>query len=146
MINKVILVGRMVADPEVRYTQSGIAVARLRIAVERPFKNANGEKQTDFINAVAWRKLAELCGQYLKKGQMAAIDGSLQMNQWEQEGQKRTTYEVLADNVQFLDRGGSGGAGGTDSPQFNDADAPPPPDNSAPAGGEVHGGDPDLPF
>ncbi len=146
MINRVILVGRMVADPEIRYTQSGIAVARLRIAVERPFKNANGERQTDFINAVAWRKLAELCGQYLKKGQMAAIDGSLQMNQWEQEGQKRTTYEVIADNIQFLDRGGSGGAGGVDSPSYNDSDAPPPPQSSSPADGEAQGGDADLPF
>lgn len=127
MINRVILVGRMVADPELRYTQSGIAVARLRIAVDRRFKSASGERQTDFINVVAWRKLAELCGQYLKKGRLVGIDGSLQMNQWEQEGQKRTTYEVLADNIQFLDREGSSGGGGIDHypPPPSDSDAPP---------------------
>ncbi len=146
MINRVILVGRMVADPEVRYTQSGIAVARLRIAVERRFKSATGERQTDFINIVAWRKLAELCGQYLKKGRMVGIDGSLQMNQWEQDGQKRTTYEVLADNIQFLDREGSSGGGGIDNypPPPSDSDAPP--DLSDPLMGGPGKEEGELPF
>lgn len=135
MINRIVLVGRLTADPEVRYTQSGIAVCRLRLAVDRRFRNANGEKQTDFIPVVAWRKLAELCGQYIKKGTLIGVDGSLQMNQWEQDGQKRTTYEVLADNIQFLDRGGSSGGG--DSHPIDDYGAPPM---------DTVNGDEDLPF
>ena len=106
MINRVVLIGRVVASPEVKYTQSGIAVASFTIAVERNFKNTAGEKQTDFINVVAWIKLAELCYQYLEKGQMAGVEGSLQMKKWEKDGEKRTSYEVLTDNVQFLSRAG----------------------------------------
>lgn len=109
MINRIVLVGRLVADPELKNTQSGIPVCRFRLAVERNYKGQDGNRATDFITVVAWKKLAELCQQYLQKGRMAGVEGSLQMNQWEQDGQKRTTYEVQADNVQFLGGGNGGG-------------------------------------
>lgn len=109
MINRIVLVGRLVADPELKNTQSGIPVCRFRLAVERNYKGQDGNRVTDFITVVAWKKLAELCQQYLQKGRMAGVEGSLQMNQWEQDGQKRTTYEVQADNVQFLGGGNGGG-------------------------------------
>lgn len=139
MINRVILIGRLTADPEVKFTQSGLAVCRLRLAVERRYKTASGEKQTDFIPIVAWRKLAELCGEYIKKGSMIGVDGSMQMNQWEQDGQKRTSYEVLADSIQFLDRGGSGGGDSTPTYDY------PPDDCGAPSPDSVSEEE-DLPF
>ena len=117
MINKVIIVGRLVADPEVRYTQDGTAIASFRVAVERSFKNKNGEKQTDFINCVAWKKLGALVGQFCTKGKMVACDGSLQQKNWEQEGVKRTSYEVNCDNVQFLNGKQDDMSGGNQSQQ-----------------------------
>lgn len=127
MLNRVVLIGRLVADPELRYTQSGIAVANFRVAVDRTYKSSSGEKQTDFIRVVCWRKTAELVGQYLNKGRLVGIDGSLQSNQYEtKEGEKRTSYEVLADSVQFLDRKDSAGGGGRDSAPPASAGSPPP--------------------
>ena len=117
MINKVIIVGRLVADPEVRYTQDGTAIASFRVAVERSFKNKNGEKQTDFINCVAWKKLGVLVGQFCTEGKMVACDGSLQQKNWEQEGVKRTSYEVNCDNVQFLNGKQDDMSGGNQSQQ-----------------------------
>ncbi len=147
MINRVILVGRITADPEIRYTQSGLPVTNFSLAVDRRFKSASGERETDFLRIVAWRKTAELIGQYVKKGYMLGIEGSLQMNQYQtKEGEKRTTYEVQADNVQFLDRGGRGGEGGGDyaPPPPSDSDAPPAPN---PQGtGDAPAGETDLPF
>lgn len=127
-MNRVILIGRLVADPELRYTQSGIPVARIRLAVDRRYKSASGERETDFINIVAWRRLAELLNEYMKKGRQIAVEGSLQMNRFQtKEGENRVTYEVLAENIQFLDRGGApGDTGSTDSfAGPSDADAPP---------------------
>lgn len=105
MINRIVLVGRLVADPELRTTQTGVQVCRFRLAVERNYKADDGNRKTDFFAVIAWNKLAELCQQYLQKGSMAGVDGTLQMNQWEKDGEKRTSYEVNADNVQFI--GGS---------------------------------------
>src|SRR4030042_1455090 len=111
MLNRVILIGRLVADPELRYTPSGVPVANCRIAVDRPFKNAAGERETDFINIVAWRQRAEFAANYLGKGRLVAIDGRLQIRQWTtQDGQKRSTAEVVADDVQGLDRPREAGA------------------------------------
>jgi len=105
MLNRVILIGRLVADPELRYTPSGVPVANCRIAVDRPFKNAAGERETDFINVVAWRQRAEFAANYLGKGRLVAIDGRLQIRQWTtQDGQRRSTAEVVADDVRGLDR------------------------------------------
>jgi single-strand DNA-binding protein len=151
MINRIVLVGRLVADPEVRYTQNGIAVANFTIAVERPFRSASGEKQTDFIPVVAWRKLAELMGQYMKKGRLIGVDGSLQMRKYQtKEGENRTVYEVLADNIQFLDRGDTASGGGAYTPPPpSDSDAPPDYSNqypSAPPSGGPGEGEGELPF
>ncbi|MGC9327442.1 MAG: single-stranded DNA-binding protein [Candidatus Hinthialibacter sp.] len=136
MINRIVLVGRLVADPEVRYTQNGIAVASFRIAVDRPFRSAGGERQTDFINIVAWRKLAELMGQYMKKGRLIGVDGSLQMRKYQtKEGENRTVYEVQADTIQFLDRGDSSGSAGA-PPVPSDQDAPQNYSDSTPSDNE----------
>ena len=104
-LNRVILVGNLTKDPEIRNTGDGTPVANLRIAVNRQWTNKQGEREADFFNVVAWRKLAELCGQYLAKGSSIAVDGRLQSRNWDtQDGQKRTTVEIVADNVQFLNR------------------------------------------
>ena len=81
-MNRVVLIGRLTADPELRFTQNGIAVARFTLAVDRTFANQQGERETDFIDIVVWRKQAENCGQYLKKGHLAAVDGRLQVRSY----------------------------------------------------------------
>jgi len=149
MLNRVILIGRITADPEIRYTQSGIPVASFSLAVDRRFKSSSGEKMTDFIRCVAWRKTAELMSQYVKKGYMLAIDGNLQMNKFQtKEGENRTTYEVVAENVQFLDRGGKGGSGGgyESSPSYSDEDAPPAGGDYQPSEASESAEEDDLPF
>ncbi len=104
MLNRVILIGRLTADPELRYTPTGLPVASFRLAVDRQ-KNQQGEKQTDFINIVAWRQQAEFAANYLNKGRLVAIEGRLQIRQWTtQEGQRRSTAEVICDRVQALER------------------------------------------
>lgn len=111
MLNRIILIGRLAQDPELRYTQSGTAVASFSLAVERSRPNQAGERETDFINIVAWQKLGELSAQYLRKGRMAAVEGRLQIRQYEnREGQKVRAAEVVADNVRFLDRGNDSAA------------------------------------
>lgn len=106
MLNRVILIGRLTQDPELRYTNSGTAVASFSLAVERSRPNQAGERETDFINIVVWQKQAELCAQYLHKGRLAAVDGRLQIRSYEnREGQKVRVAEVVAETVRFLDRG-----------------------------------------
>lgn len=119
MLNRIVLIGRLTQDPELRYTQSGTAVASFTLAVDRSRPGPSGERETDFINIVAWQKLGELSAQYLRKGRLAAVDGRLQIRQYEnKEGQRVRVAEVVADNVRFLDRGsdapapGSGGGRG----------------------------------
>lgn len=147
MINRVILIGRLVADPEMRYTQSGVPVARMRLAVDRRFKNASGERETDFINLTAWRKQAELVGQYMKKGRLIAVEGSLQVNKYQtKEGENRERYEVVADTIQFLDRGPAGRPEEGGSLPASDENAPPPSgeDYIPDIGSDIN--DNDLPF
>ncbi|HKM39921.1 MAG TPA: single-stranded DNA-binding protein [bacterium] len=104
MLNKVILIGRLTHDPELRYTASGIPVGRFSLAVDRPFTNQQGERETDFIDIVVWRKLAEVCANNLGKGRLVAVEGRLQLRSYEtQDGQKRRVAEVVAENVRFLD-------------------------------------------
>ncbi len=104
MLNRVILIGRLVRDPELRYTPGGVPVARFTVAVDRPFVNQQGERGTDFIDIVTWRKLAETCSQHLGKGRLVAVEGRLQVRSFEtQEGQRRRVAEVVADTVRFLD-------------------------------------------
>lgn len=145
-VNKVILVGNLGSDPQVRYTPGGQAVANFNIATSERFNNKAGEKEerTEWHRIVAWGKLAEICQQYLKKGKQVYIEGRLQTRQWEdQQGQKRQTTEIVAQNMQMLGRvgesGGPGGGGGGDfAPQdFGSAE-------SAPQGAATT--DDDLPF
>jgi len=112
MLNRVILIGRLTKDPELRYTPNGVAVASFTLAVDRNYKNANGERETDFIPCVVYRQLAELCANYLAKGKLAAVEGRLQIRSYDgQDGQRRWITEVVADNVRFLSPKEGGGSG-----------------------------------
>lgn len=105
MLNQITLIGRLTRDPEMRYTAQGTAVANFSIAVDRPFTTQQGERETDFVDCVAWRKLAEAVGNHMTKGRMVAVVGRLQIRSYEtQDGQKRRVAEVVAETVQFLDR------------------------------------------
>jgi len=132
-LNKAMLIGRLTRDPEMRYTQSGTAMTRFGIATNRYGTGPDGERKefTDFHNVVAWnqgkRNLAEICAQYLKKGSLVYVEGRLQTRSWEgQDGQKRTTTEINAQDVQFLESRGSGGGGGGAEAISDDEFAPTP--------------------
>jgi single-strand DNA-binding protein len=104
-VNKVILIGRVGRDPEVRYTSGGSPVATFSVATDESFKDRNGEQQqhTEWHRIVAWSKLAEICGEYLTKGKQVYIEGTIRSRQWEdQSGSKRTSYEIIARNMQML--------------------------------------------
>lgn len=104
MLNKIILMGRLTRDPELRRTQSGTAVASFSLAVDRDFKNGDGDKETDFIDIVAWRNTAEFVSKYFTKGRMAVVEGRLQIRDWtDKDGHKRRSAEVVAENVYFGD-------------------------------------------
>ena len=105
MLNKIILMGRLTRDPELRHTQSGVAVASFALAVDRDFKDrSTGEKSTDFIDVVAWRQTGEFVSKYFTKGRMAVVEGRLQIRDWtDKDGNKRRAAEVVADNVYFGD-------------------------------------------
>lgn len=117
-LNRVFLIGRLTRDPEMRFTATGTPVANFSLAVDRPFLNAQGEREADFIRVVVWRKLAENCANYLGKGRLVAVEGRLQVRSYQTpEGQSRTISEVVGDNVQFLDRAREGtGAGAAAGP------------------------------
>ncbi len=105
MLNQIVLIGRLVRDPELRYTPNGIPVAQFPLAVDRTFKNAQGQRETDFFDIVVWRKQAELAANHLQKGRLVAVQGRLQARSYETpEGQRRKVYEIVADSVTFLDR------------------------------------------
>ncbi len=109
-LNKVFLIGNLTRDPELRYIPSGTAVATFTVASGRAYTLASGEKreETCFVRVVSWSRQAELCGEYLSKGSPVFVEGRLQSRSWEaQDGQKRSTIEVVAQNIQFLSRGGS---------------------------------------
>ena len=105
MLNHIVIMGRLARDPELRRTQSGVPVASFRLAVDRAFKDKNtGERGTDWIDVVAWRATGEFVSRYFTKGRMAVVEGRLQMRDWtDKEGNKRTSAEVVADNVYFGD-------------------------------------------
>lgn len=110
-MNRVVLVGRLARDPELRYTPAGQAVASFTVAVNRPFKNQQGEQETDFINCVVWRKPAENLANYMKKGNLIGIEGRIQTRSYEgQDGKMVYVTEVLAENIQFLESKKSGQA------------------------------------
>lgn len=104
MINSVVLVGRLTKDPELKYTQSGVAICRFTLAVNRPFKSADGNNEADFVNCVAWRKQAENTANYLKKGSLTGIEGRIQTSNFEgKDGNRVFMTEIVADSVQFLE-------------------------------------------
>lgn len=103
MANKVFLIGRLVKDPEIRYTQSGKAVSSFTLAIDRPFRDENGNKATDFIPVVAWGKTAEVCSKYLTKGRQTAVMGRIQTRSYTaDDGSRRYVTEVLAEEVEFI--------------------------------------------
>lgn len=144
-VNKVILIGNLGADPEIRHTASNVAVTTLRLATTERYKDRNGERQerTEWHNVVMWRGLAEIAERYLRKGSTIYVEGRLETRSWDDKsGQKRYTTEVVATDMTMLDsRGeGSGSSGGADEP-------PPPqePDTAPPGQDQDDGGD-ELPF
>lgn len=102
-MNRVELVGRLTKDPELRYTSSNIASVRFTLAVNRPFQNQNGERETDFISCVAWRNQAENMKKYVSKGSLISVEGRIQTGSYDKDGQRVYTTDVVADNVQFLE-------------------------------------------
>ncbi|MEI7028003.1 single-stranded DNA-binding protein [Paenibacillus sp. y28] len=118
MLNRVILIGRLTRDPELRYTPAGVAVTQFSLAVNRSYSNQQGDREADFIDIVTWRQLAETCANYLRKGRLTAVEGRIQTRNYENaEGRKVYVTEVVADNVRFLESSGSGGGGGSSMPE-----------------------------
>ncbi len=138
--NKVILMGNLTKDPELRYTSGGAPVANLRMAINRVYKLQSGEQKDEvcYVTVVVWRKQAEAAGEHLKKGDPVHVEGRLQSRSWETEdGQKRSILEVVAERVQFLARGGRGAASSETEPAAESAEES---HASAPASDE------DIPF
>ena len=107
-MNKVFLIGNLTRDPEMRATSAGVSVCNFSIAVNRRFRNQNGQQETDFFNIVAWRQLGELCGKYLMKGRKVAVSGSIQTRTYEaQDGTRRNAFDIVADEVEFLTPAGA---------------------------------------
>ena len=122
MLNKCFLLGRMTKDPEIRRTNGGTAVTSFTLAVDRDFKT-NGEKETDFIEVVAWRNTAEFVSKYFSKGRMAIVEGRLQIRDWtDKNGNKRRTAEVVADNVYFGDSKKESNVENKEEPEYKQAD------------------------
>ena len=132
-MNKIILIGNLTRDPESNTTSSGVNFTRFNVAVNRPFANSSGERVADYFDVICWRQLADRCAKYLYKGSKVGINGSVQRRQYEdRDGIKRTTFDVVADEVEFL------------TPRQNDEQRDTPP-NSVPAGMQEVDND-DLPF
>lgn len=119
MLNRVILIGRLTRDPELRYTPAGVAVTQFTLAVDRPFSNSQTkEREADFINIVTWRQLAETCANYLRKGRLTAVEGRMQVRNYDNnEGRKVYVTEVIADNVRFLESTGGNRDEGAGEPR-----------------------------
>ncbi|MDQ0351527.1 single-strand DNA-binding protein [Alkalibacillus filiformis] len=160
MLNRVVLVGRLTKDPELRYTPNGVAVANFTIAVNRPFSNQQGEREADFINCVIWRRPAENLANYMGKGSMIGVDGRIQTRNFEgQDGKRVFMTEVVADSVQFLEsknsnQGGQPGRTSNQSQQTNQSGFQPQQQDTKPksenpfedSGEPVDLSDDDLPF
>ncbi len=138
MLNRVVLIGRLTADPELRHIpSSGTPVTNFTLAVDRPFTNQQGERETDFIRINVWRKQAENCAQYLGKGSMAAVEGRLQIRKYDdKEGIRRIAVDVVADNVRFLDSKKSQGQGSQSESGYEEQDS----------GEELSFNEDDIPF
>jgi single-strand DNA-binding protein len=146
-LNKVLLIGNLTADPEVRYTPKGMAVADVRMAVNHTYRTESGEMKEDpcYVTVTIWGKQAETAGKYLKKGRPVFIEGRLKWESWEKNGEKRSMIKVVCERMQFIGPPPGGGGGGGSRGQPSDADAPadeaPP---SGGGGGGKGGGEPDL--
>ena len=117
MLNKIFIMGRLTRDPELRRTQSGIAVTSFSLAVDRDFKTQSGEKETDFVDIVAWRSTADFVNKFFTKGRMAVVEGRLQLRDWkDKDGNNRRSAEVVAEHVYF---------GDSKRPESDTASAPP---------------------
>jgi single-strand DNA-binding protein len=153
-VNRVILIGRLGRDPELKYTPSGTPVAKFSLATDESFKDKTGEKQehTEWHNIVAWNKLAEICGEYLTKGKQVYIEGSIRSRQYEdQAGNKRTSYEIVARSMQMLGSRADSermAASGMEraTPARPSPAAAPPPAEPAPPAAEPEISDEDIPF
>ena len=148
MLNKVFIRGRLTRDPELRRTQSGTAATSFSLAVDRDYKSQSGEKETDFIDVVAWRSTAEFVAKYFTKGRMAVVEGRLQIREWkDKDGNNRRSAEVVADNIYFGDSKRDGAGSDYSAPAYG----APMGGYSAPMGGssafaEIDEEDGDLPF
>lgn len=141
-MNRVVIVGRLTRDPDLRYTSNGVAVANFNVAVNRPFKNQNGEQEADFIQCVTWRKQAENLANYMKKGSQIGVDGRVQTRSYDaQDGKKVFVTEILAESIQFLE---------SKSTSNNSSNAQQPkqeqPQSFEQAGESINIGSDDLPF
>lgn len=140
MLNRSILIGRLTRDPELKYTPAGVAVTTFTLAVDRPFTSQGGEREADFIPVVVWRQLAETCANYLRKGRLTAVEGRIQVRNYENnEGKRVYVTEVVADNVRFLEsnrdgQSGSQGRNTNNQDPFSDEGKP------------INVSDDDLPF
>ena len=127
MLNTIIIMGRLTADPELRKTANDISLCTFRIAVQRRFSNQQGVREADFINIVAWRQTADLCAKFLTKGRKVGVVGAIQTRTYDaQDGSKRTAFEVVADEVEFLGAPQGGGQS-----QYTAGEVPPPPEPSS---------------
>lgn len=159
-INNVVLVGRMTKDPELKYTQSGVAVTRFTLAVNRPFTNQQGQREADFVNCVTWRKQAENTANFLRKGSLTGIEGRIQTSNFEgKDGNRVFMTEVVVDSVQFLEpknsntgnspnnqNSGGNQQGGTNTPSQQQSNNQTHDDPFSTGGGPIEVSDDDLPF
>jgi single-strand DNA-binding protein len=152
MMNRIVLVGRLTKDPELKYTPNGVAVCSFTLAVNRPFKNAEGNNEADFINVQVWRKAAENSANFLGKGKLAGVDGRLQIRNFEgQDGNRVYMTEVVADSVQFLEPKNSNTGDVRDKPAYSGQQNQQQQPQQDPFAGGNNGGpidiaDDDLPF
>lgn len=156
MLNVAVLMGRFVADPELRHTPNGVSVTSFTVAVDRSYVRAGAERQTDFIDIVAWRSTAEFVCKYFRKGQLVAVQGSIQTRTYtDKQGTKRKAFEIVADNVHFAEpkRSGDGLGGSSNQPVKPQENAPAHSEQPAPAYSSGDTGDfeeipsdDDLPF
>ena len=143
MLNCAVIMGRLTADPELRQTPSGVSVTRFTVAVDRGYVKAGEERKADFINVVAWRQTAEFVTRYFSKGSMIAVQGSIQTGSYEKDGVKRSTFEVVADNVSFC---GSKSESGTSGAPRTPVAAAPSFSNGSADDFAAMADDDDLPF
>ena len=128
MYNRAIVVGRLTADPELKQTPNGVSVTSFTVAVNRSYASKNGERQTDFLDIVAWRGTAEFICRYFSKGKAILVEGAIQTRSFvDKQGQSRRAWEIVADNAHFVESKSASQGAGVPAPQFNDTMAPPPP-------------------